>query len=116
MWLAILNKMKVPPNAVELLHDNNGGFWEHISYSTDNPRAQCKAGVHDNKACAYHVCLSVCQWSYLYARHDFHTHADTNIVMGDKGNASPQRESLEAQFAGVSPVHLFSLLTALTSV
>ena len=62
-WLAILRLGDVPPNAVELLHDNNGGCWEHTSYCNDNnPKEPCQTPNSDESPCAYHLCFKLCEW------------------------------------------------------
>ena len=117
-WLAILQYGEVPPNAVELLHENNGGCWEHTSFCADNPKHPCTAFPETPTPCAYHVCIKLCEWGnyehFVYARHDIHNNANFVLVIGT--SAKMESDRLVSRFEDVSSVGLFPvLLTPLTA-
>ena len=111
-WLGVLQHAQIPPNAVELLHENNGGYWEHTSYCGDNSKQSCTGASDQNSRCAYHVCVKLCEWGnyehYFYARYDFHTDSNFVLVMGTGTEA--QVEGLCSQFESLTDADIFSIL------
>lgn len=63
-WHHILGCCAIPTTALELLHDNNGGRFQHVSHCDDNIQAPCTSTnpSHDLATCAYHVFFKLCKW------------------------------------------------------
>ena len=81
-WLKILGTLDIPPNMVELLHENNGGSWQHVSQCTGHNDCQQVSQTRQFGSCAYHICFKTSQFELLYARHDFHSKRNLVIIMG----------------------------------
>ena len=110
-WTNLLTVLMIPPNVVELLHENNGGSWQHSSECSDNTKAHGGNDQDHSGPCAYHICFKASQFELMYARHDFHTKRNLVLIMG----VSLERESqrLVSQFSGLGSVHLFHILLAI---
>ncbi len=109
-WESLLTALMIPPTVVELLHDNNGGSWQHVSHCGDNDKIHTSDAEHVGP-CAYHICFKTSQFELAYARHDFHSKRNLILVMGDRLDLEIQR--LTSQFKGLCPVHLFHVLLAI---
>jgi len=109
-WTDLLSMLMIPPNVVELLHDNNGGSWQHVSHCTDNPAVHRKVSAGHAGPCAYHICFKTSQFELMYARHDFHSKRNLILIMGV--NLEREIERLTSQFKGLRSVHLFHILLA----
>ena len=114
-WLQLLNVAMIPPNAVELLHDKNGGYWSCFTYCSGNTASIASTNTREHNSCAYHVALRLCKWlgkdHFLYARHDFHTGKNLILVAGSGKTAEITR--LQSQYQEASPPHLFSVVCAI---
>lgn len=113
-WLDVLDTCRIPPPALELLYDNNGGSFQHVSYCNDNPQTPCDAAGTGSGPCAYHTCFKLCVWHYehfVYARYDFHTQTVFIMVAGTANEA--QLAKLVTQFHGQRDIGLFDILLAL---
>ncbi|CAJ2510447.1 Uu.00g051500.m01.CDS01 [Anthostomella pinea] len=118
-WLDVLKTCRVPPTAIELLHENNGGCFQHVSYCNDNPRSPCEAAFSDSTPCAYHVCFKLCQWvfeHFIYARYDFHTCTTFIMVEGTTAERQVQRLLVQFHEQGPRDTDLFAILHALACV
>lgn len=119
-WLALLTQLEIPPAAVELLHDNNGGYARHISYCSANGPHPCRRrhGAQVCQPCAYHLWVKLGGWGkydhFAYASHDFRTGQQFVLVLGTDGAASATQ--LARQFQGVSQVGIFTIMLSLTSL
>ncbi|RBQ87183.1 hypothetical protein FVER53263_20404 [Fusarium verticillioides] len=104
----------IPPPAVELLYDNNGGSFQHLSYCNDNPKVPCTAVFPNSEPCAYHICFKLCVWHFehfVYARYDFHAQAAFVMIAGDSNG--DQLRKVVTQFHGQRDIGLFDILLAL---
>lgn len=113
-WLGVLDTCRIPPPALELLYDNNGGSFQHVSYCDDNPQTPCDAAGTVPGPCAYHTCFKLCVWlfeHFVYTRYDFHTQTVFIMVAGTANEA--QRAKLGTQFHGQRDIGLFDILLAL---
>ena len=113
-WVEILQGLEIPSAAIEVLHEDTGGYASHVSYCCDTG---CGSSDHA-KACAYHVWIKLQSYSsehhFLYARFDLHTGQKVTIVAGTC--LRPQHQLLATQFSGGSAnVHLFSILLTLAT-
>ena len=108
-WERLLTTLMIPPNVVELLHENNGGSWQHVSQCSDNAEAHGEDAEHMGP-CAYHICFKTSQFELMYARHDFHSKRSLVLIMGDK--LELERQRLTSQFRDLAAVHLFHILLA----
>ncbi|KAI1877618.1 hypothetical protein JX265_003626 [Neoarthrinium moseri] len=116
-WLALLSTCMVPPTALELLHENNGASFQHVSYCGDNPLVPCTAPFEPDKPCAYHICFKLCEWTYehfVYARYDFHS--QTALVVTAGTSNEEQMQQLVAQFYSQGQVTPFAILHSLACV
>ncbi len=113
-WLQTLDEYQIPPTAVELLHNKDGGTASFITHCSDNQKSS-NAAVHSQEPCAYHVCLKVCTWinddQFVYGRHDFHT--GNNFVLICSLNNTSVRNKLTTQFEHVKHPHLFAIIMAI---
>jgi hypothetical protein len=108
-WVKLLDAFSIPPNVVELLHDNNGGYWEHASHCSDTSE-MLDAARRGSDICAYHLYVKLCEHDFLYARYDFHSQSTFILVMGARMEDEISR--LKSQFRGLQSVHLFQILLA----
>ena len=121
-WLKILSSGDILPDAVEILHENNGGWGIHISDCSDVKGKSCittNANILLGKqACAYHVWMKPRPWwheeHFVYARHDFHSGKNFLLVAGSSLDSTLQNLRMRFDSATTSP-HLFSILLALTT-
>jgi hypothetical protein len=85
-WETVLHHFCVPPNFLELLHSNNGGFGAEIFYCNDDSTNSQHQDCPENGISAFHLYLKIGQWGNnehaVYARHDFHTGHDLVLIMG----------------------------------
>lgn len=85
-WEEVLHNFCVPPNFLEFLHSNNGGFGAEISYCNDDSTNSQHQNCPENGTSAFHLYLKIGDWGNnehaVYARHDFHTGHDLVLVMG----------------------------------
>lgn len=109
-WQKFLTVLKIPPNVVELLHENNGGSWQHVSQCSDNREVHEEVAPGHIGPCAYHICFKSSQFELVYAQHDFHTQRTFILIMGV--NLQWEIERLTSQFDGLASVHLFHILLA----
>ncbi|OAP56622.1 hypothetical protein AYL99_08734 [Fonsecaea erecta] len=120
-WLRILSSGDIPPDAVQLIHENNGCRGSHTSFCSDVRSIPCRTKASSNKLwetlCAYHIWLKPRPWwneeHFVYARHDFHSTRKLLLVVGTSLDA--QRQRVLSQFRSVTQPHLFSVLLALTT-
>ena len=116
-WRQILDAGNVPPSAVELLYDRNGGYWFFTTYCSNNKCAQSSSRSDQDTVCAYHIALKVSTWlgneCFLYARHDLH--ARNNFVLIAGTGHSGVMTHLQEQFTYTRPPHLFSVICAVTT-
>jgi Mg2+ and Co2+ transporter CorA len=110
-WMETLNNFSIPPNVVELLHDNNGGSWEHLSHCSDTTVNH--EVDRDTDSCAYHLCFKMCGQDFLYVRYDFHTKSSFVLLMGRNQESVLSR--LRSQSRSLQSVHLFHILLAILS-
>ncbi|KAJ9607743.1 hypothetical protein H2200_007821 [Cladophialophora chaetospira] len=111
-WQSLLTALMIPPVVVELLHDNNGCSWQHVSHCDDN-RAAHGGDDEQSGPCAYHISFKTSHFELVYARHDFHSKRNLVLVMGDSLDLEIQR--LASQLRGVPSVHVFHILLAVLS-
>ncbi|KEF52481.1 uncharacterized protein A1O9_11323 [Exophiala aquamarina CBS 119918] len=109
-WTDLLSILMIPPNVVELLHENNGGSWQHVSHCNDNATVHRNVSADHTGPCAYHICFKTSQFELMYARHDFHSKRNLILIMGV--NLHREIERLTSQFKGLPSVHLFHILLA----
>lgn len=106
----------IPPTALELLHNKDGGHCFFVSHCMDN-QSDFESRSEDDKPCAYHICLKLCCWlgeeHFLYARHDFHTGNNLLLVTGLNGEQVTRK--MKAQFGGQPQPHLLLIILALTT-
>lgn len=106
-WMQILLVCDILPAAIELLHDNNGGWAVHTSYCSDVKGSSCgnksSATAPGISQCAYHIWMKPQHWwneeHFVYARHDFHSGKNFLLVAGTSINTQLQR--LLSQFNSV---------------
>lgn len=113
-FMTLLDMYMIPPPVVELMYDNNGGSFQHLSYCNDNPQVPCSTPFPKSEPCAYHVCFKLCVWHhdhFVYARYDFHSHT-TFFMVGGTSNKEQSR-TLVSQFQGQRGVGIFDILLAL---
>lgn len=114
LLLQILNDCMIPPTALELLHDKDGGHFSFTSYCSDNQTVSNSKEV-DDKPCAYHICLKLCTWlgeeHFLYARHDFHTGRNFLLFAGSTEEKMINR--LWSQFENQVQPQILSLTLAI---
>jgi hypothetical protein len=110
-WKDLLSILMIPPNVVELLHENNGGSWQHVSYCNDNATVHEEVSDEHTGPCAYHICFKTSQFELMYARHDFHSQRNLVLIMGVR--LEWEIERLSSQFKGLRSVHLFHILLAI---
>ena len=113
-WMNMLEYLEMPPEALEFLHENNGGYATHMSYCHDT---SCSVGA-DHGLCAYHVWIKVQPlWNdehFVYGRHDLHTGHKVFLVAGTELQA--QIDGLWARFHNATSSNLFSTLLALLAM
>lgn len=109
-WQNLLTFLMIPPTVVELLHDNNGSSWQHVSHCGDNGSVH-EQDVEHPGPCAYHICFKTSQFEMMYARHDFHSKRNMVLVMGDSLELEIQR--LTTQLKDLPSIHLFHILLAI---
>jgi hypothetical protein len=94
-WEKVLHHFCVPPNFLELLHSNNGGFGAEILYCNDDSTNSQHQDCPGNGTSAFHLYLKIGQWGNnehaVYARHDFHTGHDLILIMGTAARDYPTR-------------------------
>ncbi|EXJ75547.1 uncharacterized protein A1O5_00053 [Cladophialophora psammophila CBS 110553] len=120
-WLSILSSGDIPPDVVQLIHENNGCWGAHTSYCPDVRGKSCRVKSPDDSLgqtlCAYHIWLKPRPWwneeHFVYARHGFHSRKKLLLVVGTSLEAQQQR--LLSQFHSATQPHLFSVLLALTT-
>lgn len=114
-WMKLLRQFDIPPTAVELLHENNGGSFQHVSYCHDNPQHPCLTPFARNeRACAYHLCFKLCVWTlehFIYWRYDFHSGTAFIMVAGTSNREQIRR--LISQFRGQGSVEPFAVFHAI---
>ncbi|KAK5050088.1 hypothetical protein LTR84_004208 [Exophiala bonariae] len=113
-WQDFLTGFKIPPNVVELLHENNGGSWQHVSQCSDNSEAHEQVAPGHSGPCAYHICFKSSQFELVYARYDFHAKRTFILIMGV--HLQWEIERLTSQFDGLGSVHLFQILLAVLGI
>ena len=113
-WNRFLDAFSIPPNVVELIHDNNGGSWEHVSHCSEStPTHDAINGEGESDICAYHLCLRLREYEFMYARYDFHSKRSFILVMGR--NLGDEICRVQSQFEGLQSVHLFHIILAVLS-
>lgn len=116
-WKALLKDLMIPPIAIELLHDNNGGQFQHISYCNDNLEVPCDIPLSADKPCAYHVCFKLCVWTFehfFYSRWDFHSGTAVILIIGTSKNA--QIQALQSTYAHPKEISMFTILYSIVRV
>lgn len=102
-WQALLTALELPPNVVELLHENNGGAWHCLSHLAEAEAAQ-------PAPCAYHVCFKSSQFEMVYGRYDCISKCTLVLIMGS--DLGWERERLLSQFRGPSQPNLPQIVLA----
>lgn len=102
-WQALLSTLELPPNAVELLHENNGGTWQHVSYSKD-------PSTNQSMARAYHVGFKSSQFELLYGRYNCQSRRSLVLIMGSE--IEWEKERLISQFTTSHDICLLQILLA----
>lgn len=103
IWQALLTALELPPNVVELLHENNGGAWQHVSYLTE-------ATATRPTPCAYHVCFKSSQFELVYGRYDCLSRQTIVLIMDS--DLRWERERLLSQFRDDNEPCLLQILLA----
>ncbi|KIW98392.1 uncharacterized protein Z519_00052 [Cladophialophora bantiana CBS 173.52] len=119
-WFTILSSCDIPPDAVQLIHENNGCWGAHTSYCSDVRSKTCPVKSPDDSIgetlSAYHIRLKPRPWwneeHFVYARHCFHSRKKLLLVVGTSLEAQQQR--LLSQFHSATEPQ-FSVLLALTT-
>ena len=120
-WLRILSSGEIIPDAVDILHENNGGWGVHTSYCSHVKGMSCQTeSPHrptGREICAYHVCLKPRPWwneeHFVYARYDFHSGKQLILVAGT--SLQTQLQCLSSRFNSMTRPHLFSIFLALAT-
>ncbi|KIX94292.1 uncharacterized protein Z520_10002 [Fonsecaea multimorphosa CBS 102226] len=120
-WLKILSSCEIPPDAVQVLHENNGCWGAHTSFCSDVKGMSCRTKTPNDLLgetfCAYHIWMKPRPWwneeHFVYARHDFHSRRKLLVVVGTSLDA--QRQRVLSQFRPATQPHLFSALLALAT-
>ena len=84
-WLKLLEAYEVPPNALELIHDNNGGQFCNISEDEEN-------------GCTFHIGYKMGNWGNgecsVYARHELRSNKAFILVTGEVSRCLDKLEDL----------------------
>ena len=119
-WFNVLSSCEILPDAIEVLHENNGGWGVHTSYCADVKGESCTPSISDTtqdvRTCAYHIWLKPRPWwneeHFLYARCDLHTGQNFFLVAGTSLDQQVQRLSSRFSSTATQP-NIFSILLAL---
>lgn len=118
-WLGVLESLALPPSALELLHENNGGYAAHFSCCDpkESSALPCKPPLPNEMPCAYHILLKPLvgfnDEVFLYCRHDFHTGQKAMLIVGTQGQTlCGKLETLLVSDSGITIFH--ALHTALS--
>lgn len=117
--MRIVSACEIPPDVIEVLHDNNGAWGVHTSYCAD---VGCEPVASEERpepsVCAYHLWLKPQHWwneeHFVYARLDIHSRKKFFLVAGTPKRLISLEQQVRQQF--IRPdyePHLFSVLLAL---
>jgi CorA-like Mg2+ transporter protein len=116
-WIQLLSCLEILPSALELMHDNNGGFSSRISYKNRNSDSDVRQ--EDHAPSAYHFCLKLGDsWPnhehFIYLRHEFVNNRNIVLIAGTESRTLCQR--LFGRLVGIEKATVFSILVMMISL